>query len=186
MAGDASKPKRPAFQFYPADWRKDVELQSCSMAAQGLWINLLCVAHQCEPYGHLTINGKAMNSAQISRQVGGLSEADTDVLLNELLYAGVVRRSGDGAIYSRRMVRDEEVRNARAEGGIAGADFGHLGASHGAKGGRPRKATGDKNPPLQPSSQPPSTPPINPPLLLHLLLRFPLHYVQRERPRQQS
>lgn len=61
--------KRPAFQFYPADWRKDVELQSCSMAAQGLWINAMCIAHECEPYGHLTINNKAMTPAQLGRQV---------------------------------------------------------------------------------------------------------------------
>ena len=29
--------KRPAFQFYPSDWRKDMALQSCSVAARGLW-----------------------------------------------------------------------------------------------------------------------------------------------------
>lgn len=159
MAGDASKLKRPAFQFYPADWRKDVGLQSCSMAAQGLWINVLCVAHQCDPYGHLTINGKPMTNAQIGRQIGGLSEAEVDALLQELLDAGVASRSGDGAVFSRRMVRDEDLRNRRADGGKAGAEFGHLGAEHGAKGGRPRKETGDKKPPLQP----PSIPPINPP-----------------------
>ena len=50
--------------------RKDVELQSCSMAAQGLWINAMCLAHECEPYGHLTVNGKGMTVPQLARQVG--------------------------------------------------------------------------------------------------------------------
>lgn len=113
--------KRPAFQFYPADWRKDVELQSCSMAAQGLWINLLCVAHECEPYGHLAVNGKPMNSAQIGRQVG-LSAKEAEALLRELEDNGVARRTPEGVIYSHRMVKDERLRNIRAESGRLGGN----------------------------------------------------------------
>jgi hypothetical protein len=113
--------KRPSFQFYPADWRKDVELQSCSMAAQGLWINAMCLAHECEPYGHLTINGKAMTPAQLGRQVG-LSAKESESLLIELLDAGVARKTEEGVIYSSRMVRDERLRNVRAESGRLGGN----------------------------------------------------------------
>ncbi len=113
--------KRPAFQFYPADWRKDVELQSCSMAAQGLWINAMCIAHECDPYGHLTINGNSMTTAQLSRQVG-LSVKETDSLLNELVYAGVAKRTDDGTIFSSRMVKDEHLRNVRADAGRLGGN----------------------------------------------------------------
>lgn len=113
--------KRPAFQFYPADWRKDVELQSCSMAAQGLWINSLCLAHECEPYGHLTINGKAMNTAQLGRQVG-LSAKEAESLIAELVDAGVAKRSDDGVIFSKRMVEDERLRNIRADAGRLGGN----------------------------------------------------------------
>lgn len=118
--------KRPSFQFYPADWRKDVELQSCSMAAQGLWINCMCLAHECEPYGHLTINGKAMTSAQLGRQVG-LSPKEAESLMDELLDAGVARKTDDGVIYSSRMVRDERLRNIRAESGRLGGNPALLG-----------------------------------------------------------
>jgi hypothetical protein len=157
--------KRPAFQFYPADWRKDVELQSCSMAAQGLWINAMCLAHECEPYGHLTINGKAMTPAQLGRQVG-LTGKEAESLLQELVDAGVARKGEDGTIFSSRMVRDEHLRNVRAEGGKAGSEFGQLGKEHGSKGGRPRKETGDKKPPLNPppSSSSSSSPSGNNPL----------------------
>lgn len=113
--------KRPAFQFYPADWRKDVELQSCSMAAQGLWINAMCVAHECEPYGHLAVNGKAMNAAQIGRQVG-LNARETQALLNELLEAGAARMTPEGMIFSKRMVADERLRNVRADAGRLGGN----------------------------------------------------------------
>jgi len=118
--------KRPAFQFYPADWRKDVELQSCSMAAQGLWINAMCIAHECEPYGHLTVNGNAMTAAQIGRHVG-LSGKDAQALLTELEQAGVARKTAEGVIYSKRMVEDERLRNVRADAGRLGGNPALLG-----------------------------------------------------------
>lgn len=145
--------KRPAFQFYPADWRKDAALQSCSIAAQGLWINALCIAHECEPYGHLVVNGKPMDAAKLGRLVG-LSEKDCAKLICELSDAGVIERTAEGVIYSRRMVRDEDIRDKRANGGSSGAEHGIKGAEHGAKGGRPKKETGANKPPLQP---PPSS-----------------------------
>lgn len=145
--------KRPAFQFYPADWRKDVELRSCSIAARGLWIDLLCLAHECEPYGHLIVNGRAMTAAQMAGQVG-LAAAQCVKLLQELIDNGVARKTPEGVVYSKRMVEDEDLRQRRAEGGKAGSEFGAMGAEHGSKGGRPRKETGDKKPPLEP---PPSS-----------------------------
>lgn len=150
--------KRPAFQFYPADWRKDAALQSCSVAARGLWIEAMCIAHECEPYGHLVVNGRPMNAAQIGRLVG-LSAKECAGLLDGLERAGVMSRTEDGAVFSRRMVRDEELRQRRAKGGNEGSGHGEKGAEHGAKGGRPRKektpletplggeARGDFNPP---------------------------------------
>ena len=106
--------KRPAFQFYPADWRKDAALQSCSMSAQGLWMNLLCVMHECDPYGHLSVNEKPMNTVQIARLVG-MAQKDCEKLLIELAEAGVSATSEVGFVFSRRMVRDERIRNIRAD-----------------------------------------------------------------------
>jgi len=146
--------KRPAFQFYPADYRKDPALASCSLAARGLWVELLCVMHESDCYGVLVVNGRAMDGKQIARLVGE-SPATVSKLLAELEAAGVPSRNADGALYSRRMVKDEEVRQRRAEGGVAGGEFGHLGAGHGSKGGRPRKETGDKKPPSNPPLKPP-------------------------------
>jgi hypothetical protein len=145
--------KRPAFQFYPADWRKDAALQSCSVSAQGLWINFLCIAHECDPYGHLTVNGKPMSGAQISRLVG-LSIKESDKLIAELEDAGVASRTDEGVLFSRRMVKDENLRNVRAAGGEGGREFGVLGAEHGKKGGRPPKVRGVIKPPIEP---PPSS-----------------------------
>jgi hypothetical protein len=154
--------KRPSFQFYPADWRKDAALQSCSLAAQGMWINAVCVAHECEPYGHLTINGQAMTAAQLGRLVGA-SAKEAQALIDELLAAGVASRTAVGAIFSRRMVRDEDIRNRRAEGGKAGSEHGAKGGEHGSKGGRPSGGRGVSKPPSEPPSGPLVEPPIKPP-----------------------
>lgn len=121
--------KRPAFQFYPADWRKDNQLQSCSLAAQGFWMNAMCIAHECEPYGHLVLNGHAMNTPQLAKLIG-ISAKEAEKAIAELEHHGVVSRCEKGCLYSRRMVRDEGLRQRRAEGGAAGAE-------HGVKGGRP-------------------------------------------------
>lgn len=145
--------KRPSFQFYPADWRKDAALQSCSISAQGLWVNAMCIAHECEPYGHLTVNNKPMTTAQVGRLVG-LSVKDCERLIAELEGAGVLSRMADGGMFSRRMVRDEDLRNRRANGGIAGSEHGKKGAEYGKKGGRPSEVRGVIKPPLKP---PPSS-----------------------------
>lgn len=154
--------KRPAFQFYPADWRKDVELRSCTVAARGLWIDLMCLAHECEPYGYLMVNGKAMTPAQIAGQIG-LTAIECKRLMQELIDNGVARVNDAGAVYSKRMVDDERVRNARAEGGKAGAEHGPKGKEHGIKGGKKggsEKATkGGSETPLAENSDPPSNPP---------------------------
>lgn len=113
--------KRPSFQFYPSDWRNDAALQSCSIAARGLWHEMLCLMHECLPYGHLAVNGKPMRPAQIARLVG-VPEKEYAVLLAELTDAGVPSTTIDGTIYSRRMVRDEHIRNVRSQAGRLGGN----------------------------------------------------------------
>ena len=126
--------KRPAFQFYPSDWLTDLGLRMCSLEARGLWMEMLCLMHQGERYGYL--------SEKIEKKLQklcGLSPQKFKKTLKELEENDVFSRDENG-IFSRRMVRDEAVRDARANGGNAGASHGHKGAEHGAKGGRPRKS----------------------------------------------
>jgi hypothetical protein len=123
--------KRPAFQFYPGDWLHDSALRCVSIAARGLWIDMICIMHQGTPYGHLTVNGKGLLKTPLSR-MEGVSVSELEGLLKELEDAGVFSTTQDGIVFSRRMVRDEALREKRAEGGSEGAE-------HGKKGGRPRK-----------------------------------------------
>jgi hypothetical protein len=133
----------------------------CSAGARALWIDMLCLMHEGEPYGHLTILGRPMTTDVLAKLVGE-SAAAVKRWVNELRDNAVFSETDDGLIFSRRMVRDERVREVRAAGGQAGAEHGSKGGSHGSKGGRPRKqegasgdeTRGDKKPPLKP---PPSS-----------------------------
>ena len=49
--------KFPAFQFYPADWAKDPNLRRCRKAEKGLWVDMLCLMHECEERGFLVSAG---------------------------------------------------------------------------------------------------------------------------------
>lgn len=113
--------KSPAFQFYPGDWQRDAALKSCSVGARGCWIEMICIMHQAEPYGHLQINGKAVDFQTLSRMIGA-SERETKKWISELETAGVFQRTPEGAIFSKRMVKDEATRRARAAGGKLGGN----------------------------------------------------------------
>lgn len=130
--------KRPAFQFYPGDWRTDPGLRLCSLMARGLWIEMMAIMHEGEPYGHLTAQGRPISDDMLARLVG---ESPTAVrrAVKDLDANGVFSRTNDGIIFSRRMVRDEEIRNVRAAAGALGKYHGVKGKKFGVLGGNPKK-----------------------------------------------
>ncbi len=69
--------KLPAFQFYPADWLRDAELQMCSMSTQGIWINLLCYMWQQNE------RGKIRGTKQQFVRLVGCSESEFETFLAE-------------------------------------------------------------------------------------------------------
>jgi hypothetical protein len=113
--------KRPAFQFYPSDWLRDTALRSCSTGARGLWIDMICYMHQGNPYGHLKVGDKVILPENLARMVGETLEAVRG-WLDELKLAGVYDVAEDGSISSRRMIRDENLRQVRALGGKLGGN----------------------------------------------------------------
>jgi hypothetical protein len=104
--------KRPWLKFFPSDWRSDPRLRMCSLAARGLWIDLLCYMHEGEPYGHLTIDGAPPSLEAIAALLGRPPKEVTKALA-ELEARRVFDRAENDAIVSRRFVRD----NQRAEEG---------------------------------------------------------------------
>lgn len=110
--------KLPYIQFYPGDWLRDA-VSGCSLAAQGLWLRLLIVAHDSEKYGYLQQGGFCLDFACLARRCGCDLEQFTE-LLSELRSAGVFGTTEDGIIYSRRMARDASLREIRSKAGRKG------------------------------------------------------------------
>jgi hypothetical protein len=97
--------KMPWTKFVWKDWAGDPALRCCSMAAQGLWMRLLAIAHEGDPPGHVTINGLPATEKQIAA-IAGFPIKQVKPWLSELEREGVFSLTEEGVIYSRRMVRD--------------------------------------------------------------------------------
>lgn len=118
--------KRPSFQFYPGDWMRSTDLRCCSVGARGLWIDMICLMHEGKPYGHLKVGDKVILPANLA-SITGATLADVDEWLSELMETGVCSTDEHGCIFSRRMIRDEELRQIRAAGGSKGGNPALLG-----------------------------------------------------------
>lgn len=109
--------KLPAIQFYPGDWLKDTNLRMCSIAARGAYIDIICLMHEAENRGVLRTKMKPISVKKLSKSVAGCKPK----LVLELIENGVVRVARkDGAMYSKRMVRDELHRRHKAISGQKG------------------------------------------------------------------
>jgi len=111
---------QPWMKWYPADWRADPRLRMCSLAARGLWADLLSYMHEGTPYGHLTINGMTPSLADIAALVAR-PLAEVRKALAELEERQVFSREGE-TIYSRRMVRDNQKATKDRESGKRGGN----------------------------------------------------------------
>ena len=101
-------------KFWWRDHQGDAALWACSLAARGYWMELLCVAHEATPIGHVLLNGRAPTYRQ-KAAIAGCTEKEAQRLEVELEEAGVFSRTDDGTIYSRRMVKDAAQSQAGAE-----------------------------------------------------------------------
>jgi hypothetical protein len=113
--------KRPSIQFYPGDWQRDSALRSCSLAARGLWIEMLCLMHDSKPYGHLKIGERNITTELLAMMVGSHVET-VEKCLQELELSGVFSRTREGVIYSRRLVKDFKIHEVRTKAGRKGGN----------------------------------------------------------------
>jgi hypothetical protein len=105
------------FKFFPRDWRGDEQLQTCSLAARGLWMELLCLAHKAR--GLVKVNGMTPTMHVIAKQVRA-DPLEVRRLLKELIKMGVCSVLPDGTVCSRRMVRDATKREINRKNGLRG------------------------------------------------------------------
>jgi hypothetical protein len=114
-------PHLPYIKWYPTDWRADPRLRMCSLAARGLWIDLIGYMHEGAPYGHLTINDEIPTLPDITALVGRpLSEVRK--AMAELEARQVYSVDEVGRMFSRRMVRDKAKAEKDRENGKGGGN----------------------------------------------------------------
>jgi hypothetical protein len=125
--------------FYTNDWLEEPGLKLSSLAARGLWIDMLCIMSAAHPRGYLKMNGKPITIPQLAIIVRSNVDEVTR-LLTELGEHCVLSRNSEQVIYSRRIVRDEKIRQQNSR--------------NGKRGGNPRLRHND-NPPVNGSLKPP-------------------------------
>lgn len=126
-------------------WRSDPCVKACSLAAQGLWINLLSLMAESPRIGFLILPGNGDEGApitgkapgdisKVARQLGRM-HGEIPPLLQELENNQVFSRDEAGVIYSRRMVRDEQRREMFRNFGKTGGNPALRSHATGAVGG---------------------------------------------------
>lgn len=108
-------------KFHWADWEGEQTLARCSMAAQGFWMRLLCIAASAEPFGYVVEpDGRPMTPEDLAFWTRQPVE-DVRTWLAELRKRGVYTVDARGRIFCRRMVRDERIsRQNSLNGGKGG------------------------------------------------------------------
>lgn len=121
MPTSLKEDNRPATLWYWDDWFSSFDVRTCSLAARGLWIDMLGIMARAEIKGTLTIAGKQINGKYLAK-LCGVSNRETGKLIKELEDNKVFSRLDDGTIINRRMYGESRISKARSEAGKKGAE----------------------------------------------------------------
>lgn len=109
--------KAPAFQFYPSDWIRD--LDEHPLEIEGAWIRICCKLFYSDTCGKST---KTLTQWSRILRVGEKKSFAIIGYLDKQNIADVINQNGSITISSRRMVRDEYIRNIRRQSGSKGGN----------------------------------------------------------------
>jgi hypothetical protein len=113
---------RPWMKLHTRDWLDNKELRRCSPTSRATLVDLMCLAHEGYPYGHLADKlgplSEEYMAARCFVQLPVFLES-----LSELKQAERVHVTESGILYIKRMVDDEDLRLRRSAGGSA--SIGH-------------------------------------------------------------
>lgn len=115
MARPTKKDDLPAMMFYVGDWLKAPDIQCLDYETKGIWFEMLCYMWESNERGYLKYNDEQL--ARLLRLPEVLLKQKLKQLLDFAIYS---IRESDGAIYSRRMVKDQEIREMRKKAGSLG------------------------------------------------------------------
>lgn len=139
--------------FYTRDWLSCAEVKVMPPDIRGLWFDMICYMWESVERGVMV---KPNHQPYTKEEITGMIGKDCSgsyTWLDTLIDNGVCALREDGAVYSRRIVKDEEIREKRKVAGKKGGDVTK------AKVFQPRQETVGKSPD---ESTPPPPPPLTP------------------------
>lgn len=114
------------------DFLNDEKLLECSASATGVYIRLMCMMHKSDPYGKIAIKSRDISLfggieplEQFASQLVRHMPYDKKEILNalkELVGEGVLYVDGN-YLCQKRMIRDSEISEKRAEAGRRGSSI---------------------------------------------------------------
>tara|TARA_R110000751_G_scaffold44052_1_gene101139 strand:+ start:2699 stop:3442 length:744 start_codon:yes stop_codon:yes gene_type:complete len=110
------------FKFSPADWLTDVELRSCSSAARGTLVDLMCIAHRNNRSYGTFMDADTMNGRKKVAKSLSLSTRTFDNHIASLLKMGRICIADDGEMYIKRMRDDYAKAQKDAQNGSKGGN----------------------------------------------------------------
>lgn len=122
MASKATK--NPSCVWFWEDYENDPALRLVSLAAQGLWMRMLCVAARAKPAGYVVLGLEPCTVDDLPGRLAPMVGADKETvmdLIRELREAGVFSVTRSRIAYSRRMIRAGNLSEVRARAGRTGA-----------------------------------------------------------------
>ena len=111
----------PWDKWFWSDWENDPGLKLCSLAAQGIWMRMLCVMAKSNPKGYLRVADEDCSPEDIASLVGRPID-EVEALLTELEKQKVFSRDRSGCIYNRRMIRSEKKAKTARKNGKSGGN----------------------------------------------------------------
>ena len=113
--------KLPYFKFFTGDWAKDPHLQTCSLGARGLWVELLILMFNSDKKGYLLIAGKSPDLPTLALMVRASIE-DCTAFFGELEVKKVFKKDAQGVIYSKKMIQEDEEHQKKSAYGKMGGN----------------------------------------------------------------
>lgn len=118
----AKKTAIPSMPFDTSFWLKDPIVRSLAPGVRGMWIDMLCYMWESAERGvMLKPNQEVYTKDEILRLVGYDSDGGNS-WIDILCSSGLCAIREDGAYYSRRMVRLDEISSKRREAGKKGGN----------------------------------------------------------------
>ena len=113
--------KLPYMRFYTQDWLSDPMLRACDLAAQGMLINMMCIAATTEYPGYLVQGGEPIPDKLIAKLCGIRPQTFRKATAT-LVSVRRLMKTNTGVWYIPRMVKDAAYSRKQSENGRKGGN----------------------------------------------------------------